>query len=92
LTQGRAGDMLFETQSHSEYARERKAAPVMNTRLLLSPILLAGYLSAQVTYDRLLHADREPQNWLTYSGGYSGNRYSPLNQINRDNVKSLQMK
>ena len=64
----------------------------MNTRILLPLGLLAGYLSAQVTYDRLLHADREPQNWLTYSGGYSGNRYSPLNQINRDNVKNLQMK
>ena len=27
-------------------------------------------LGAQVTYDRLLHSDKEPQNWLTYSGGY----------------------
>ena len=45
-----------------------------------------------VTYDRLLRADREPHNWLTYSGNYSGHRYSPLTQINRTNVKYLQLK
>ena len=45
-----------------------------------------------MTYERLLHADREPQNWLTYSGGYASHRYSLLTQINRDNVKNLQMK
>src|SRR3954463_2018681 len=64
----------------------------MNTRILLPLVFLGGSLLAQVTYDRILHADREPQNWLTYSGGYAGNRFSPLTQINRDNVKNLQMK
>ncbi len=64
----------------------------MKTRLLLSVALTAGLLPAQVTYDRLLHADKEPQNWLTYSGGYAGIRFSPLDQINKDNVKNLQMK
>ncbi|HEX4227365.1 MAG TPA: PQQ-binding-like beta-propeller repeat protein [Bryobacteraceae bacterium] len=64
----------------------------MNLRLFLPPVLLASSLLAQVTYERLLHADREPQNWLTYSGSYSGDRYSSLNQINRENVKDLQLK
>jgi alcohol dehydrogenase (cytochrome c) len=64
----------------------------MNTRVLLPFVFVGGSLLAQVTYDRLLHADGEPQNWLTYSGGYAGDRYSPLSQINRDNVKNLQMK
>jgi alcohol dehydrogenase (cytochrome c) len=65
----------------------------MKTHLLLLAVLVAaGFLPAQVTYDRILHADREPQNWLTYSGGYSSMRFSPLTQINRDNVKNLQMK
>ena len=27
---------------------------------------------AQVTSDRLLRASEEPQNWITYSGGYAG--------------------
>ena len=64
----------------------------MKFRLLLIFALLTGSLQAQVTYQRLLHADQEPQNWLTYSGGYASNRYSLLTQINRDNVKNLQMK
>jgi alcohol dehydrogenase (cytochrome c) len=62
-------------------------------RFLLAFIcLLGGSVSAQVTSDRILHADRESQNWLTYSGGYSSQRYSLLNQITRENVKNLTLK
>jgi len=64
----------------------------MKKYLFLPLVFLGGSMLAEVTYDRLLHADREPQNWLTYSGGYSANRYSLLTQINRDNVKNLQLK
>ncbi len=64
----------------------------MYTRLPLSLVLLAAALAAQVTYERILNADREPQNWLTYSGSYSGMRYSALTKINRDNVKDLELK
>ena len=31
----------------------------------------------------------EPQNWLTYYGAYDGQRYSPLDQINTENVKRI---
>ena len=34
----------------------------------------------QVTSDRIARAAEEPQNWLTYSGGYFSQRYSTLNQ------------
>lgn len=44
-----------------------------------------------VTFDRILHADREPQNWLTYSGSLRGQRYSPLTQITPPNVKNLEL-
>jgi alcohol dehydrogenase (cytochrome c) len=54
--------------------------------------LAAALLPAQVTSDRLLHADREPQNWLTYSGGYAGIRYSKLTGLDHENVKNLQLK
>src|SRR4051812_3359174 len=66
--------------------------PYTFTKISLSFLVLAASLPAQVTYDRLLHADREPQNWLTYSGNYAGQRYSALNQVNRENVKNLQLK
>jgi alcohol dehydrogenase (cytochrome c) len=64
----------------------------MKLRVAILIALLSSSLSAQVTYDRLLRADREPQNWLTYSGGYASHRYSSLSQINRTNVKNLQLK
>jgi alcohol dehydrogenase (cytochrome c) len=64
----------------------------MKNRILLPLVFVTGSLLAQVTYDSLLHADRQPQNWLTYSGGYASQRYSALTQVNRDNVKNLQMK
>jgi len=65
----------------------------MNRRVVLSLFcLLSVSLSAQVTHDRLLRADREPQNWLTYSGGYSSQRYSLLTHLTRDNVRNLALK
>jgi len=40
-----------------------------------------------VTNERLLHP--EPQNWLMYRGTYDSWGYSPLDQINRKNVRRL---
>src|SRR5579871_3309747 len=63
------------------------------TRLaLVSGLLAAGSLAAQVSFDRIQNAGKEPQNWLTYSGNLSGQRYSELTQISPDNVKNLEMK
>ncbi len=45
----------------------------------------------QVTSDRILATAQEPQNWLTYSGNYAGHRFSPLNQINDQNVQNLRV-
>ena len=42
-----------------------------------------------VSYDRILWARSEPQNWLTYFGAYDGQRYSPLDQINASTIKDL---
>jgi alcohol dehydrogenase (cytochrome c) len=47
---------------------------------------------APVTFERLLHADAEPQNWLTYSGNYNSQRYSTLSQIDRSNVAGVELK
>ena len=45
----------------------------------------------QVTFERLLHTEKEPHNWLTYSGNLLGQRYSPLTQINTGNVRNLEL-
>src|SRR5580698_9420200 len=47
---------------------------------------------AQVPYDRIVKSETEPGNWLTYSGNYSGHRYSPLEQITPSNVSGLHVK
>src|SRR5277367_699369 len=45
-----------------------------------------------VPFERILNAGSEPQNWLTYSGGYASNRYSELTKITPENVKDLTLK
>ena len=60
-------------------------------RFCLSLLLAAGSLPAQITFDRLLHAQNDPQNWLTYSGTYSSQHYSLLNQINPANARDLDL-
>ena len=59
------------------------------TILLLMTMALP--LVGQVPFERLKLADSEPGNWLTYSGNYSAQRYSRLNQINATNVKRLKL-
>ncbi len=44
-----------------------------------------------VTPDRLLNADSEQGNWLTHHKDYDAHRFTPLNQINADNVKNLKV-
>ncbi len=51
----------------------------------------AASLQAQVTFDRILRAGQEPQNWLTYSGTVLSQRHTALNQITPDNVKNLEL-
>jgi alcohol dehydrogenase (cytochrome c) len=42
-----------------------------------------------VPFERILHADQEPQNWLTYSGTTFSQRHSSLSQITPANAKDL---
>lgn len=45
-----------------------------------------------VTWERLVNAADEPENWLMYSGTLDSQRYSALDEINRSNVAELEMK
>ncbi len=51
--------------------------------------ILLSVAYAQVTSDRLVNAVKEPQNWMTYSGDYSGKRFSALDQINTKNAHEM---
>lgn len=45
-----------------------------------------------VTWERLLNAADEPENWMMYSGTLDSQRYSRLDQIDKSNVSELEMK
>ena len=55
-------------------------------------VVLLGSLEAQqVSFDRIFRAEREPQNWLSYSGTVFNQRHSLLTQIAPGNVKNLEL-
>ncbi len=60
--------------------------------VLVAVLALGSLLLAQVSSDRLLNAQKEPHNWLTYSGSYMSQRHSLLTQITTANVKDLELK
>ena len=60
--------------------------------VLFSFILISPLAVGQVPYERILNSNDEPQNWLTYNGGYMSQRHSLLEQINRENVDQLELK
>ena len=45
-----------------------------------------------VPFERILGANKEPQNWLTYSGNMTSQRHSALTQITPANAKDLTLK
>jgi alcohol dehydrogenase (cytochrome c) len=61
--------------------------------LSLVLVIFAGAAgaAAQVPYQRLLRAENEPQSWLTYSGNYKSQRFSPLAEVNSRNVNQLKV-
>jgi alcohol dehydrogenase (cytochrome c) len=70
--------------------------------VLLSVVFLVQRPAAQgptdavpapdVSFERLLAASEEPENWLTYSGSFMSQRHSRLTEIDPDNVKALELK
>ncbi len=71
----------------------------MSRRAMAALLCVAASLGAgaalvraqQVTFDRLLHPEKEPQNWTSYSGSLFNQRFSPLTQITPANVKNLDL-
>src|SRR5262249_34000241 len=47
---------------------------------------------SSVPFDRILKANQEPQNWLTYGGALTSQRHSGLTQITPENAKDLELK
>ena len=60
--------------------------------IAVGALLLTAHLGAQVTYERILRAEQEPGNWLTYNRTYDSRHHSPLDEINRENAGDLELK
>ena len=70
----------------------RRRGYSVHSALTAAVILLgcaAPSRAAETTYARLLNP--EPQNWLTHHHDYSAQRFSPLDTINRTNVKGMRL-
>src|SRR5580698_7736957 len=67
------------------------ARKILLVTSLFSTLACSHLAWAQVSFDRIVHADKEPQNWLTYSGTMLSQRHSSLSQITPENVKNLQL-
>ena len=71
---------------------KRRKAFVLTTALVAGAMLAARpTTAAEVTPQRLVNADGEPQNWLMNHRTYNGQRFSPLDLINKGNVKGLHL-
>jgi alcohol dehydrogenase (cytochrome c) len=72
------------------HARLRRWIVMLIMVLLVTvPMTLLAAEWSEVTDGRLLEADKDANNWLTYYRTYNGWRYSPLSQINAQTVKRL---
>jgi alcohol dehydrogenase (cytochrome c) len=70
-------------------------SPSLGRVALVSTLLIGvghAALAAETTYQRLLNARAEPQNWLMRTGSYDNWNYSPLDRINKGNVANLKVK
>ena len=48
---------------------------------LLASTVLTPARAADVTDERMLNPQREPQNWILHHGNYQGHRFSLLKEI-----------
>ena len=64
----------------------------MRKSALTSSLLVSAALSAPAFANGdVAKLTSDPNNWAIQSGDYAGTRYSKLDQINRDNVKSMKV-
>jgi alcohol dehydrogenase (cytochrome c) len=68
----------------------RGTSLLASTSLVIVALAVSAPARAEgVDFDRVLNAEKNPNDWLTYHGSFKGWHYSPLKEINTDNVKDL---
>jgi alcohol dehydrogenase (cytochrome c) len=61
------------------------------TGSLLVATALTPARAADMTTERLLNPQREPQNWILHHGNYQGHRFSALKEIDTSSIKNLRL-
>jgi len=61
----------------------------MKRALLICTVCFAGVAAAQLTSNAIVAAGGRPQDWVTYAGQYSAQRFSSLKQVEAGNVGRL---
>ena len=68
----------------------RKSAALL-TAFACALMATTSARAADVTYERLLNPDKEPQNWQMNHRDFGAQRFSPLAAINKSNVKNMRL-
>jgi lanthanide-dependent methanol dehydrogenase len=69
--------------------RHEKRTPLVRNLLVgCVSMAIAGFAGAN---EQLLQLQEDPNQWVMWGGNYAGQRYSELDQINRENVGNLQV-
>src|SRR5690606_7432674 len=82
---------LSRFERSSMNARSKKLRSKRLLALLAIAAASAQAPAQEVTFERILNADREPGNWLSYSGTVDNHRHSLLDQITTENVDDLEL-
>jgi alcohol dehydrogenase (cytochrome c) len=56
---------------------------------LMAATALTPAAAADMTTERAVNPQREPQDWILHHGNYQGHRFSALKEINTETVKNL---
>ena len=81
------GAVLFEVRNGGTLMTDTRTGRLL-AGVALSIGLLAGAAHAN---ESAMKAASDPNGWGMYSKGYDGTRFSPLKEINADNVKNLKL-
>ena len=74
-----------------KYFLGRLTAGLATSSLLAALLAVPALAASETTWERILAADEEPENWLSHHRSLDAQRFSPLDQINRDNVAGLKL-
>jgi alcohol dehydrogenase (cytochrome c) len=72
-----------------EKSMRNTAIAVASAASLLIATALTPARGADMTPERALNPQREPQNWILHHGNYQGHRFSALKEIDTESVKNL---